>query len=103
VNAALSVDTHRQLIAIVEIDDSYESLYELRRIAPSCAILQAHRGRAPARGILWVDVLLSGENTGRHWMADAADVLAVLEISSRALPTYRLVSGDQWLRRAVEP
>lgn len=33
-NAALKLDADPQVIATVEIDDSYESLYELRRIAP---------------------------------------------------------------------
>jgi len=103
VNAALKLDADPQVIATVEIDDSYESLYELRRIAPSYAVLQEHPERVPARGLLWVDVLLSGVWEGRHWVAEAADVVAVLEMSSRALPTYRLIRGDQWLRRAAAP
>lgn len=103
VHAPLKLDADRQLIATVEIDDSYESLYELRRIAPSYAVLQEHRDHAPGRGLVWVDVLLSGEATGRLRRADAADVLAVLETSSRALPTYRLVSGGQSLRHALAP
>ena len=100
-NAALKLDADPQLIATVEIDDSYESLYELRRIAPSYAVLQEHPDHVPARGLVWIDVFLSAVCTGRHWMADAADVIAVLEMSSRALPTYRLITGDQWLRRAA--
>jgi len=103
VSAALRIDVDQRLIATVEIDDSYESLYELRRIAPSHAVLQEHRDHAPARGLLWIDVLLSGEATDPDWAAGAADAVAVLEISSRALPTYRLVGGDEWLRRAVAP
>ena len=102
-NAALKLDADPQVIATVEIDDSYESLYELRRIAPSYALLQEHPEHVPARGLLWVDVLLSGVWEGRHWVAEAADVVAVLEMSSRALPTYRLIRGDQWLRRAAAP
>jgi len=101
VNASRKLDADPQVIATVEIDDSYESLYELRRIAPSYAVLHEHPNHVPARGVLWVDVLLAGVCEGRDWMADAADVIAVLEISSRALPTYRLIRGDQWLHRAV--
>jgi hypothetical protein len=100
-NAAPGVHDDRPPIATVEIEDSYESLYELRRIVPLPAVLREHKKHAPGRGILWIDVLLSGEVTDPQWAADAADAVALLEKSSRELPTYRLVAGSQWLRPAV--
>jgi hypothetical protein len=102
-SAEIRVDANRQPIAIVEIEDSYESLYELRRIVPSHAVLQEHRNHAPARGLLWVDILISGAARGPQWAAAATDAVALLETFSRELPTYRLVDGHQWLGRAVAP
>ena len=100
-NAAPRIHDDRQPIATVEIEDSYESLYELRRIVPFDAILQEHKKHAPGRGLLWIDVLLSGEVTDPQWAAGAADAVTLLETSSRELPTYRLVAGEKWLRPAL--
>ncbi len=88
-NDGTRTEPDRRLIGIVEIDDSEESVAELERVVPSYVILQNHQP-AP-RGFRWIDVIHSGEATGRTWMADAADVLAVLEMSSPKLATYRVV------------
>ena len=87
-----------QSMATIEIDNSEHSMHELQRIVPSYVRTRECAESPP--GYRWVELILEDLN-GEFEAKTASDVLAALQIASAMFQTFRIVSGDQWLKRSA--
>ena len=88
-----------QVMATLELDDSAESMQELRRITPTC--VQLRQSEESPSGYRWVELLIEDNSAGEFQSRTAADILGALELASRSFPAFRIVFGAQWLRHAL--
>lgn len=85
-------------MATVEIDDSASSLEQLHRLTPGYVRLRDSE-KSPS-GYRWIELLIEDNASGEFQATTAADVLAALETASRRFQAFRIVFGEEWLRRA---
>ncbi len=87
-----------RVIAIVEIDDSAESLADLRRILP--AHVEIRECDTSPSGHRSLELLFEGTR-GPLPRDDTTAMLTALELSSSIFQSFRIVDGDRWPRRTV--